>query len=373
MAMQSQQSSLHLRLGGRISAANEQHKDKPVDTGFQKLPPGIRNGVAKLQVMEVLQREDDKSGPNTKGLDYFRAAAVVVDSGNPANPAEHDGIRVVNMQTSVFIPLSDMPAVGNFKGSTFEDNWNEFQNLFKMLGIPAFQGSKDDPTGAKTWAYFLAAMKTLTDPAHPVYVKFSTSDPWKKRRPNESEDDFNKRAPTWFENWHGRVDWKPRVAPPPGNVNVANNGQASAQQSNEAPTMGPDGLAIVNPTIGLTASTDQATEKSEEEKQYEEKALQNGWTQEEISAADWDQLVEMAENPPSAEVTVGSKWNFARRDKNGDKLKNSEGADLPSQEVEVTSVNTDDNTCTVKSTKDGKVVTQIRSNKPLVVKFEWLE
>jgi len=64
---------------------------------------------------------------------------------------------------------------------------------------------------------------------------------------------------------------------------------------------------------------------------------------------------------------------FAKRTKDGEKLKNNKGGPFPAREVEVTVVDTSAKLCTVKTIKDGKDVVDIRSKKPVAVKFEWLE
>ncbi len=72
-------------------------------------------------------------------------------------------------------------------------------------------------------------------------------------------------------------------------------------------------------------------------------------------------------------VGVGSKWKFAKRTKDGAKLKNVKGEEFPPQDVEVVSMDTAAKTCTVKTVKDGKDVVDIKSKKPVVVKWKWLE
>ncbi len=117
-------------------------------------------------------------------------------------------------------------------------------------------------------------------------------------------------------------------------------------------------------------------------------AWANGWTQEDTGkiAQNWSDVGDMALNKKGAPgsspmnpltstvavVGVGSKHKFTRRGKDGTKLKNNKGDDLPPQDVEVVSFDAVAQTCTLK-TKDGKDVVDIRTKVPVVVKFEWLE
>ncbi len=389
MPAQTQLSALAAKLGGRIGAANMLHKDKPVETGSQRLPHGMKNAVAKINSLTIGTFKDEKNGPGTKGELYFVAKAVVVFSGNISTPAEHGGVRVLNKTTTLhsmtykllpLIPLCDMPAKGARKPSTFEDNFFDFQNFFKMLRFPPCQESDS----MKTLMYFQGIINTLSDPkSGPVYISFSTREWTPPLTPEEiaAGKKLEDKEPMLFETWHERVDWT-GAPKPPGGVNVVSSNGAP---SDKPPTMGPDGLPIAPPgeaaesleervrTLLENAGEDQASAN-----QLTQLAWDQGWTEAQTEAAtEWDQIAEMALSAPATESqdsapTVGSKWNYAARDSNGAKVKNGRGEDLPSQEVEVTSLVGDDS-CTVKVVKTGKDVVSMRTKKPAIVKFEWLE
>jgi hypothetical protein len=70
--------------------------------------------------------------------------------------------------------------------------------------------------------------------------------------------------------------------------------------------------------------------------------------------------------------TVGSRWLYTRRNKDGTKLLDLKGKEFPAQEVEVVTVNNEDDTVTLK-TKDGKPVNDPRTRKAANVKWEWLD
>lgn len=405
MPVQTQMSSFAKKLGGRVAQANAEHKDKPIDTGMQQLPPGIKNGVAKISSCYTKEYADDKNGPGTKGQVFFRASAVIV------SPLEHDGQKTAGSVTSMVIPLCDMPAKGKRKASTFSENWFEFQNLFKLLGImPPNENGQTDPTGTRTEAYYYAAMKTLVDPARPVHVTFSTRGWTPAATPAQP-----KPTEMVFEDWHGVAQWNgqhapasgmadstdtqpaPMEAPPTGAVpqTASQQGGAPPPTTGQNPQYQPDGP--VDPADEVAALVETALNDPEgatEEgaaasARLEELAWAAGATEEQTTgAADWGVVAEMAlgimpaptaptEPPPSQAtskfVVVGGKHKFAKRTKDGAKLKNAKNEEFPPQDVEVTSVDMAGGTCTVKSLKDGKDVCDLKTKKPIAVKFTWLE
>lgn len=406
MPVQITQSSFAKKLGSRVAAANAEHRDKPIDIGIQRLPAGIRNGVAKLVTMITKEYPDDKNGPNTKGCVFFRAAAVVV------SPTEHDGCKVLGLQTSTIISLCDMPAKGQRKAKSFSENWYEFQNLFKLLGIaPPNETPQSDPTGQRVEAYYFAAMKALCDPQRPVYISFSTrgwTPPPSPLQPKPEE--------LVFETWHGLATWNDRFDPAAG-VTVLDSQPAfdemapthtaptpqTATQGNgvKPPTSGPSPQYqppqdpenredVVNALVEVAMNDpDGATETGKAAAiQLEELAWENGWTKEQtVGADDWAAVGEMALSNPadeneeqgehsehgSAQPKVGDRFNLARRDKQGNILTNGEGKPFPLLEVEVLTVDRNLEVCTVKTVKDDKVLTNLKSKNPATIKFEWLE
>ncbi len=405
MPMQQQQnSSFAKKLGVRVAAANEEHRDKPVDTGDRRLPPGIRNGVAKLQAMYTKEYPDNKNGEGTQGQTFFRASASVLGRKMPDGSisTELNGEKIEGMITQQIISLCDMPAKGQRKAVSFTDNWYDFQNLFKLLGIaPPNETTQSDPTGAKTEAYYFAAMKTLTSPQRPpVYIEFSTrgwTPPATQAQPKPTE--------MVFETWHGLTELTTDFDPAAGVSEAADNGRPSgpptAAPNRAAASAAPTQIAPPTPTLSVedevamlveVAMNDPegATEEgSAASARLEELAWAAGATKSQTAGAkDWAEVAEMALGimPNAAPIAlpstngtgsdgpvVGSKWNFCKRTKEGAKLKNNKNEEFPPQEVEVTTVDVAAKTCTVKTTKDGKDVVDIRSKAPVAVRFEWLE
>lgn len=407
---QQKMASFARQLGNQVAAANAEHADKPVDTGNRRPPAGIKNGVAKLSSMYLKEYEDDKSG--LKGKVFFRASAVIV------SPEEFDGQKCAGLVTSVVIPMCDVPAKGMRKAKSFSDNYFEFQNIFKLLGVaPCPETPQTDPTGQRTEAYFVAAMNMLTDPnrvkTNPVYVSFSTRGWTPGPTPAQPKPDE-----MVLEYWHGLATWNGKVdpagavqhtqslqpdagtpAPPPAPVPTA------VPSHNGPPTSAADGLPTdvesqddqgdQDPADVVTALVEVAMNDPEgatedgasASAQLEEMAWSMGWSKDQTAnAADWAAVGDMALNAPGnsasadpespstgQDPTVGSRWKFTKRTKDGEKLKNGKGEEFPPQDVEVVSVDTTNGTCTVKSAKDGKDIVDIRTKKPVDVKFEWLE
>lgn len=418
MPVQQEMSGFAKRLGGgRVAQAHAEHMAAPVDTGNRRLPPGIRDGVARLSAMYTKEQTEDGSR-TPRGQVFFRASAIVV------KPTEHAGEKVFGLVTQVVIPLCDVPAKGQRKAQSFSENWYEFQNLFKLVGIypPDGQGGRplydqqSDPTGQLVEAYYFAAMKALTDPVrvktNPVYVSFSTrgwTPPATPLQPKPEE--------MIFETWHGLAEWDGRPDPaagvtegtvaaqpppmsPPPTQTAAQRAAAPPSVNGPPPQYQPPQqpedraelvAALVDAAMG---DPEGATEEgASASAQLEELAWAAGRSKEQTAAAaDWAAVGEMALASPAAEAdaqdetgaqdadhgeggapAVGSKWMFAKRGRDGTKLKNNKGEEFPAQQVEVIMVDATAQTCTVKTVKDGRIVADVRTKKPVAVKFEWLE
>lgn len=434
MAMQQQNSSFAARLGGHFSAAIAEHRDKPVDLGNRRLPPGIKGGIAKISAMYTKEQTEDGKG-TPKGQVYFYCGAVCV------SPKDHDGQKCEGLQLFKIVSLCEIPAKktawGESPAVSLRDNIYEFQNLFKLLGVPAPDvNEKTDPDGKKGEAYYFAAMAALTNPQRPVYIKFSTR-AWKSpQRPNESAADYQKREPMVFEEWEGLADaatvaqmnrqhdpgagvvQRSTLAPPPVSVAAAQpapfqeppqgvvvrpendthahttlppitNAEIHSMSPDAVQPRQSDGTSLDDEVTVLVESAMDDPEGATEEGQaaharLEELAWAAGWTREQTASAEnWAAVGNMAiggaptsSTPVLMElplVVVGSRWKFCKRAKDGEKLKNNKGVEFPPLDVEVTSVDPTTKVCTVKTVKDGKDVVDVRSKQPIAVKWEWLE
>lgn len=401
MPVQSQPSTLAQRFGSRIAQANAEHKDKPLDLGgFKRLPPGIKNGVGKLSsvVMKVYSQTEKIQA--LRGNEYLHVAGVVMSPEYAPN-----GEKVVNEQMYLRFPLCDIPANPQNKFSkakSFNDNWYEFQQFFKRFGIdPPNENPQTDPTGVRTLAYYNAAIQSLNN-GRPRYYHFETR-AW---RPQGATEDRIE------EEWGKEIEWNGQVDPGAGvTVNTQPEPMTQApsvlnpnptQQSesfNELASGEVDAADVITSLVEVAMADPQGTTPDgvSAGQQLEDAAWKNGWTKEQTAgAADWAAVGDMALNPPTPEQkfpnsptitaaagtgntaahqgpTIGSKHRFAKRTKDGARLKDNKGQEFPAQEVEVLTVDPATKTCTVKGTKDGKPIVDIRSKQPVAVKFEWLE
>lgn len=388
MAMQQTQSNLAKKFGGRLAQAAAEHKDKPIDTGDLKLPPGIRFGIAKLQSIGWYVREKDEAGRKA-GDDYCRASAQVVYPHQGPN-----GERVKGKSTTLWIDMCDTPAVGQREARTWQQNFGDFVNLLKLLtngAVVCTIPPGSDPTGEKTQAWYLAAMKTLTDPARPpIYITFSTRLYVNKVTKKEST----------IETWTGlaTADQIAQFIAGHNPAGAVAQGTSSRPPANGHNDQGPDGLPILPPGEGAEIDSADAGDqgddmellvatamsdpkgKTDEGKaacaRLEELAMANGWSKEEVDDADsWGNVGEMAANrkeetPEDKAPAVNSKWQFVKRAMDGSKMTDRKGKEYPAIEVVVQSVNVENKTCTVKA--DGKVLLDALK-KPVQVKWGWLE
>lgn len=327
------------------------------------------------------------------------------------------------------------PKYENSKAVTFSENWYEFQNLFKLLSngsIVCQETPQTDPTGQKTEAFYFSAMNALTNPKHPIYLEFSTRE-WKApKRANESQEDYNKREAMVFETWHGLAQLPgngqhdpaagvttsntqqtqtntthPMDPPPAPFVNMGPSGQATHPQTQTSPARvaapppvdGPppqhqsDGDSDYDEEAEVEGLVEVAMFDPNSETPdgkaattaLEEMAWKRGWTKEQTrDAEDWAAVGNMAltdppapETPPAAHAsngyTVGSRWMYVKRMKDGKKYADKNGKEFAAQECEITTVNEADKTCTLKTVSTGLDLVDLRSKKPVAVKFEWLE
>lgn len=203
MPVQQQMSSFARKLGARVAQANAECQGKPIDTGIRRLPPGIRSGTAKLSAIYTKEQTED-GGMVPKGETFLRASAIVL------TPDSHNGEKVAGMVTQVLIPLCDVPAKGQRKAKTFNENYKAMRDLILSLGVAECpETPQTDPTGSRTEAYWFAAMRGLTDPQRartdPVIVEFSTRG-WTPDKPPGWKEGDPLPEEMVFEKWHGRAD-----------------------------------------------------------------------------------------------------------------------------------------------------------------------
>lgn len=431
MSMQTQVSNLAKRFGQRIAIANETAQAAPASLGGQqRLPPGVKEGIARLQVMTIGEYQDDKNGPGTKGMPFFRIACVAI---HPEMTAE--GRRVSGIQTSKIIPLCDLPKKGNREATTAEQGYSDMTAMIHAFGVtPCKETRQTDPTGIKAISYYAAAMQMLCNPQKARFIKFSTRS-WQPPRPITAKPEDPNPDPVTIENWEGvatdeevaRMNGKYDPAAgasdePPASEPTATVMRGGQHIAGPAPTTDPPTQSSIpfnesseftnaqahihsmspesektnqtfttledEVTYLVSVAMDDPDGNTEEGREAQLKLLDmahaGGWSEEQTLDATWEEVGDMVLNPsdepePASataaqpKYTVGSKWKFHKRTKDGAKYRGKNGEEMTPLEVEVDTVNDTDQTCTVKNVKDGKLVTDVRTRQPIVVKFEWLE
>lgn len=226
MAAQVTTSGLAKRFGGRLDTIVQKHAQDETEYGFQRLPAGIQNGVARVTKCYFDQY---KSG-TYKGEYYLRVEAVVVQ---PVMHRLPDGteMKVAGLTTSVMRPMCETKTADG-KVATEDENVATAMNELRMLGA--------DTSTLKTGAQLevVASAIAQTKP----YTRFTTSQTTSSAIDPKTGNPYPPR--TW-ENWHGSKGLESYS--PPENISVDDDTKPSestgsaalngvATQHTEAPT-----------------------------------------------------------------------------------------------------------------------------------------
>lgn len=283
---------------------------KPVNYGSSgDLPEGIEGGVAILVDCKVGKYEKG----DQKGESYFYAAGTVV------SPAEHGGVKIEGLRTSIMEPLCDTPQ--RTSRPKLADHIDWVLNELKKLGVSAeaIAGirSEDD----------LKAVCAALKQAKPSF-RFRT---WKGQATKE------------FPNPRVNHEWKGATAAvsAPAEDVTDNSGEAGAGDADE------------NDPAALGVAADNGAEGAAEK--LSELAKAAGFSQKQIDGAEsWTALgKEVAEASGGEDNSAegNGEWTPGKGDIY---LYKPKGARKP-QECEVTAVFEGNRTCNVKSMDDGKM------------------
>jgi hypothetical protein len=374
MAAQQQQSDFAASMGNTLDAAIKKHAKNDTNYGFVRLPPGINNGVAKLQKLYFAQF---KSGANV-GKWYLRGEGVVVFpeyftvDGKQLKLA---GAYTTSMQH----PICDTKDQSNPPVVTpQEEHIDDVLNEFRKLGA--------DTSGCTSAAHMLAIAAALQKVG--PFFRFSTTS-LPSRNPKE--------APRTWENWNGVKgveEWGKDAAAQVAGVKAAapstNGPAAPATVATNGPGISPTGptgpgpinrvhLAAQAPVTPAPApppeqhpSLDQedvetllgmanSNNKGAQER-LQQLALAAGVEQDDIdNAPDWNTVAEMAKGIPDGEAEgagggeAGNVWMPQPDEEYGfcpinpkSKVKGAKVA------VKIVSVDSDKMTCTLLNLKNGK-------------------
>lgn len=116
------QSSLFGKYKDRAKAIFDAEKEKPfVPSRFADLPPGINNGIARVERVQLMRIKEGKQ--NAGELMFFARAINVL-------PTEFKGLPIEGLSTSITEPLFDTPSKSR---KTFDEHWSYVVNILKML------------------------------------------------------------------------------------------------------------------------------------------------------------------------------------------------------------------------------------------------
>lgn len=347
MPAQTGKSVLMQKYGARAKKALDVFKTKPpVDRGFQRLPPGIRDGVAQLReaVIGVVEK-----GKRNEGEPYFRAMAVMMDPESVVHEGQNCPVR--GGQTSQFEMLCDTKST---KGvvTTLEEHLDKVQNMLRLID-PTLDVSDLD-----------AAVVEIQE--RQPYFRVTTSvkegggiDP-KTKKPY---------PPGVWENWHeGKDGYQPpedgvedAEAPPPTEA-------AAAAETGNGEAAPPDDTDMEGLVEAATAKDKDAQER------LTNLAKESGVSEEDILNADtWADLAAMIE---AASAPGGDESAAEDEDEEGNKppakgdlchyrvldskgkpvIDKKTGRKKKPVECEVVSVNVKAETVTLKNKDDGKTL-----------------
>lgn len=303
MAAVKTQSVLAKKYGNKLDSAVKSHANDTTTYGLIALPGGITNGIA--QVSKCYFKEYGKEttqktaeGKSAAGECYFRCEGTVISPKVVDGP---DGkIPVEGLTTSVMVPLCDTK---DSKGTitTSEEHVARVLNIMRQLAGPEYT---QNATGNDLES--LAAGIEQSGP----YFRFSTT---------QSKATPEYPNPRVFENWQGGkglenyVPENVAASAIKDNTSTQSNGQ-KVQKVTEPQV--PDNTVKVEESEYASWELDQLLELANSEadsnvngrEELERRAVEQGWTDEEVkNAISWEAVVEMIEKPKgSEESTEGS-------------------------------------------------------------------
>lgn len=358
MAVTKTQSPLMRRLGKRLDDAVRNAAGKAPVVGNQPLPPGITDGIARLDDIEFKQVAPGKANA---GEFYCRMVATVVEPEFIETP-NGSKVQVAGRKTSLLIMLCDTK---NKKGevTTLNENIETLEAHMKLMGVPAehFDGGGEA----------LESAAQMLREAKP-YIIFSTS----SGKPSKEYP-----TPRTFENWYGSQGIPDDYQPPQEAGGAVHDdtggGDAGVDPSNaDGAYDQPDDQTDDQPDLDALAEAADRTKvvkgkqvddgDQEAKDQLEALAAQYGVGDEAANANSWAEVVELIRGameaqsgddqpdnePPADEPVVWTKGDvavYAAPDP-----KNAKKKLKPSQH-EVTSANKLKRVADLKALAGGKV------------------
>lgn len=175
MPVQKTTSSVLAKVQNKLKAAMAAHANDETDYGFQRIPPGILNGVAQLTSVTF---DVYKTGKN-QNQPYCRMAGVVVEPKEIV--VNGVVVPVVGLQTSQMFPLCDTVTSKN-ESVSFDQNAAKLLNAFRKVGVET-AGATD-----------IESLGRVAEEAGP-YFRFAT-------KPKKDQQTGQETGEAW-EEWYG--------------------------------------------------------------------------------------------------------------------------------------------------------------------------
>lgn len=289
------QSEFLAAMGDSARRAAEAAKNRPPDYGNMDLPAGIEGGIAELRDMKLTRIA---AGKTNAGKWMFYAAGVV------RAPAEHNGVPIEGLRTSITENLFDTPQSQGRK--TKDEHVVHVQNQLKILGVPP------DMLGIDRWE---EAIKTLLAIRPRVTFRFRT---WKGRK--ETTGPYAGREPRTNHQWGGKCAWNATPEAPAagfsdGTARASANGAGKSAPAAAEPEPEDGGDDVPADTadhpppsgggeaeeVDFDALVESAKAKNAAaQRRLTELAVEAGADQEAVdAAASWEEVAEMARGGPS--------------------------------------------------------------------------
>lgn len=323
MPMQQGKSGLGARYGQRINAAVAQHAQDETDFGFQRLPPGINNGVAQLTKCYF---DTYKTGESI-GEYYFRAEGTMLTPASvmtPTGPA-----KVAGLTTSIMFPVCDKKTSKGVKGQA--EFIAEILNEMRKLGADTSScASADDMENlAKVLEQEQPYFKVRTSQSAPT-VEYPNPRIWENWDGTEGLENYDPAAEVPAAQY--QTDQTSAPAPTPkagpgkgggGKTTVAQDAsdgfdeldQLAAAADDERDAKAAAAVTRAAKEAGITAKDVDAAQNWREVVQLIKDAAAGTTT--ETTAAEEEPAEEPEEEPAAEELSVTDVVRYVVKDKNG--------------------------------------------------------
>ncbi len=298
MPPQQVKSQLQAKYGNRTAKLLQEAKSAPVEYGRQDLPPGIKNGIARL---EKAYFGTFKTGDNQGEMFLYLEGTVIEPYSVIVDGRE---VTVEGQATKQILPYC---ATKGTKPKTQAENIKIITNEIRKLGGEDFLDGVKDEAGLET------RVNQLQE-AHP-HFKFET------RQGKPTPEYPNPRT---FESWFGSKGLENYVPGEAGGVDdetggttASSNGVATAE-TDTTPAF--DEFGDIDSLVETASSDEESQERTEAQQRLEAMAKEAGISDEDIAAAvSWQALSELIGGGPSTEpgddgaaVTpkAGEVWKF---------------------------------------------------------------